>query len=172
MRYRKKLPYVYVITIISLYVFVCSASEGNRFIDFSLTNVLDGKTIKSADYHGKGMIAVFGSIYCKPCLELQPILDRVYDENKASGIGIITIYIDNLINLKELQKFVAEHKIRLPFLMDNINIAKKNKVFILPTSFIVDRDGKIIKQYKGFQPYKVYEKEIKRLKAKSSAGDE
>jgi thiol-disulfide isomerase/thioredoxin len=131
-------------------------------LDYSLNNVLDGKTYKFADYKANLIVMVFGSMHCKPCVELIPVLNKIYDENiKSSETLVLGIDIDTSSNLDEIKKFAREKGIRFPLFIDTKNIARQNKVFVLPTILFIDGNGKEVKRYMGYQSYKVLEKEIR-----------
>jgi len=145
-----------------------SAAKGS--LDFSLKNIFDGKTYRFAEYKAQRILMVFGSIHCKPCIELIPVLNKIYDENKSSGAMVVGIDIDSSTNIDEIKKFAQEKKIRFPIFIDTKNIAQQNKIFILPTILVIDGNGKEVKRYIGYQPHKVLEKEFKGLKPASSNG--
>jgi len=134
-------------------------------LDFSLKNIINGKEYKLSNYREKINILVFGSIYCKPCIELVPVLNKLYDLYKSSDVLIAGVDIDKTTDMSVLQNFVKKMNIHFPFLIDQGEIKRQNKVHVLPTILFVDINGETLKRYQGFQSYNVLEKEIKKLKA-------
>lgn len=148
-------------------------AEDKEFLDFSLKNMLNGTTYTLADHRGKHMIVVFGSMYCKPCIELLPLLNTMYDESAALGILVLGVDIDATTEHEKLNKFVADHKIHFPFLVDSSSVAKKYKVCMLPTIMFIDPSGKIEKKTAlGNHSYDFLKKEYERLKAKAAQANQ
>jgi peroxiredoxin len=143
-------------------------AEDQEFLDFSLKNVLDGTTYTLAEHRGKNMIVVFGSMYCKPCIELLPLLNTMHDESAALGITVIGVDIDATTEHEKLKKFVADHNIHCPFLVDSSSVAKRYKICMLPTIMLVDPSGRIEKKaVPGNRALDFLKKEYERLKAKA-----
>lgn len=132
-------------------------------IDFSLKNTIDGKMFKVADHRGRKIILVFGSIYCKPCIELLPVLNKLYENDKLLGVVVAAIDIDKTTDEKTINKFIHEKTITFPFLIDTNGVARQNRVFILPTILLIDSKGEEVKRIIGYKSYNVLEKEIKKL---------
>lgn len=130
-------------------------------INFSLKTVQDGTLFTTADQKGKCLVVIFGSMYCKPCIEMIPIVNKLYETYKASGFMAVGVDIDVSSEEEKLKKFVADKNICFKFFIDTSGVAKKYKVFVLPTTFVVDGNGEIVKRFKGFQSYETLEKVIK-----------
>jgi len=140
-----------------------------NLLDFSLKNMLDGTTYTIADHRGKNMIVVFGSMYCKPCIEILPLLNKMHDEAAALDIRVLGVDIDATTEHEKLNKFIADHGIRFPLLVDSSSIAKKYKVCMLPTILFVDPGGKIEKKSAlGSRSHDFLKKEYERLKTRAA----
>jgi thiol-disulfide isomerase/thioredoxin len=131
-------------------------------IDFSLKTVQDGALFATADQKGKCLVVIFGSMYCKPCIEMIPVMNKLYETYKTSGFVAVGIDIDVSTDQDKLKSFFAEKNIRFVFLNDTNAVAKKYKVFVLPTILVVDGTGEIVKRFTGFQSYETLEKLIKK----------
>ena len=60
-----------------------------------------------------------------------------------------------------IQKFVREHGINYPVVLGNKEVAAAyDDVDALPTTFIIDREGKVVKGHRGFTPQTVLEAEV------------
>ncbi|MEI6126536.1 MAG: TlpA disulfide reductase family protein [Pseudomonadota bacterium] len=139
-----------------------SCAHAEDAVDFSLKRVADGSDFSFAQQKGKCSLIVFGSMYCKPCIELIPVVARLYEAYKPSGFLAVGVDIDMTSDDDKLKNFALEKKISFPFLRDNGSVAKKNKVFMLPTTLIVDGSGLVVKRYTGYQSYDTLEKMIKK----------
>jgi thiol-disulfide isomerase/thioredoxin len=142
----------------------CHAKEAVTISDFCLLNIKTGKNFHSRQHRGTGLIIAFGSIYCKPCIKLLPILNRLHTAHKSSPIKIVSVDIDATEDMQTLKKFAATHNIRFPFLLDTTGVAKKNRICILPTTLFIDENGTVTQRFRGFQSYRVLEKEAGKLK--------
>jgi thiol-disulfide isomerase/thioredoxin len=142
----------------------CHAKETGRISDFSLVNVKNGKYFHSKQHRGTGLIITFGSIYCKPCIKLLPILNKLHAEHESSPIRIISVDIDATEDMQTIKKFAASNNVRFPFLLDTAGAARKNRICILPTTLFVNGKGTITQRFRGFQTYGVLAKEAVKLK--------
>ena len=106
---------------------------------FSLKG-LGGDKITLKELKGKPIILIFWATWCSPCKEELPTL-RKFAEGKEDQLGILTIAIDGE-NKKKVQRFVEENKINLAVLLDEKEeIARTYRVRMVPTTFLIDRDG-------------------------------
>jgi thiol-disulfide isomerase/thioredoxin len=114
---------------------------------FSVTD-LNGRAISSADLRGKVVIVNFWATWCPPCREEIPDL-----------IALQTKYRDQLVVLgisedegpiEDVRAFVAQHKVNYPVAMTTPALRKIFRgVVALPTTFIIDREGKIAQKHVG-----------------------
>jgi len=144
-----------------------------NILDFSLKDMLSGTTYTIAEHRGKNMIVVFGSMYCKPCIEILPLLNKMHDEAAALDIRVLGVDIDAATEHEKLTKFIAEHRIRFPLLVDSSSVAKKYKVCLLPTILFVDPNGKIEKKSAlGNRSHDFLTKEYERLKKRATQANQ
>ncbi len=139
--------------------------------DFSSFSFIDNHAINTADMRGNIIVMVFGSIYCKPCVELLPVMKMLHESYVHSDVRIILLDIDMAVSPELQREFVERHAIKEPYINNALNIARDNKVYMLPTTLIVDRDGEIVKRLYGFKKLEKFESIIKKLRP-SIAGTE
>jgi len=159
-----------LVVYVSFFLFP-SMSLAKRINDFSLKNIHDGKSFNIADNRSKGLLLVFGSMYCNLCMKLLPVLSKLYGNHQSSGFMVVMVNYDKSADERILKKFVSENNIRFPFLIDPDRITKQNNIFALPTMLLVDRNGYIVEKFLGHQPYYVLANKIKALKV-NSKGDQ
>jgi len=137
------------------------AVQAEDLADFTLRDFKTGQPVSTAAYRGKCMLIIFGSMYCRPCVEMLPVIRRLKEQYEAAGLIVIAIDIDVSSEDDKIRVFIEDHQIRHLYLIDTIKVAKQNKVFTLPTTLIVNQKGGIEKRLMGFQDYEKIEKIIK-----------
>ena len=145
--------------------------NADKLKDFTAFSFIDNREIITADMRGNILVMVFGSIYCKPCVELLPVMKQLDELYMHSNVRIILLDIDMAVSPELQREFVERHAIKEPYINNALNIARDNKVYMLPTTLIVDRDGEIVKRMYGFKKLEKFESIIKKLRP-SSAGPE
>jgi thiol-disulfide isomerase/thioredoxin len=115
--------------------------------DFTLTD-LNGRSISSADLRGKVVLVNFWATWCPPCRAEIPDLIKLQDKyrDKLVVLGIS----EDEVPPDEVKAFVAEQKMNYPVAMTTPALAKIFRgVSALPTTFVIDRDGKLQQRHVG-----------------------
>ncbi|WP_461829113.1 TlpA disulfide reductase family protein [Aquifex sp.] len=126
--------------------------------DFTL-KTLDGREISLKDFKGKVVLINFWATWCPPCREELPLFERLYKKYKDKGFVILAVNTDPE-NLQDFLKDYGEN-LSFPILIGNDDILNKYPVRGLPTSILIDREGKIVKVRLGI--YRELEEDIKKL---------
>jgi thiol-disulfide isomerase/thioredoxin len=109
---------------------------------FSLKG-LEGSKVALKALKGKPIILTFWATWCSPCKEELPTLEK-FAEGKKDQLGILTVAIDG-DNREKVQRFVKENKINLAVLLDEKGeTARSYRIRMIPTTFLIDRDGMMI----------------------------
>lgn len=127
---------------------------------FSL-KALSGENVSLSDYKGKVVLLDFWATFCGPCVKAMPKLQKLHDEHAARGFAVLGLATDEE-GEKLVRPFMAKRKITYPILLDS-GAWKAYGVKTLPALFLIDRDGKIVKQYGGKTDPKTIEQDIARL---------
>lgn len=138
--------------------------KAEKLKDFSAFSFIDNHEINTADMRGNIIVMVFGSIYCKPCIELLPVMKMLHESYVHSDVRFIMLDIDMAVSPVLQREFVERHAIKEPYINNALNIARDNKVYMLPTTLIVDRNGEIVKRMYGFKKLEKFEKIIKKMR--------
>ena len=132
--------------------------------DFTLQTA-DGKTLKLSDYKGKVVIIDFWATWCAPCRKGIPDLIDLKKKYGSKGFEIIGISVDRETK-DQVVPFIKENGINYPVVYGNANVYQQyGGIRSIPTSFVVDKKGKIIASYEGLTTKLTYEEHIKKLLA-------
>lgn len=129
--------------------------------DFQLTD-LDGKNIKLSDYRGKVVLLNFWADWCPPCKRELPDLIALHRQYQDQGLAIIGIAIQS--KEAKLRKLIEEQGIAYPVVIGDDDINRRyGGIRAVPTTFVIDRQGNIIKQRLGATSKEVFEGDLKPL---------
>src|SRR5262245_19843259 len=136
---------------------------------FSFTS-LEGKTVALKDLGNKVVIVDFWATWCPPCREEIPHLNELYSKLKGRGLEIVGISMDT-DGTDGVKDFAREYKIQYPIVMGDEKMAESfGGIVGLPTTFIIDRNGRIAKKYIGLPPSGDMAKIVKDLVAGVAGG--
>ena len=123
---------------------------------------LDGNPLSSADWRGKVVLLNFWATWCGPCRAEIPDLIRL--QEKYEGQFLVVGLSTDLDPPSKVKQFAQEMNINYPVAMAPPEIeAKFGGVFGLPTSFILDTQGRIVQKHIGLLDPALYELEIQAL---------
>jgi thiol-disulfide isomerase/thioredoxin len=128
---------------------------------FKLTG-MDGKTYEVGGKRDKPLMLNFWASWCGPCELEAPDLKSVYEKygNDFDLYGINTTDKDNL---DEAKKFVKQYKLPFPILLDTAGkVADQFRFSLIPTSFLIDRNGVVVEVIHVLSPTEL-ERKIKKL---------
>lgn len=126
---------------------------------------LDGKIVHSTDFKGKVVVLDFWATWCPPCRAEIPDFIALQKKYAAQGLTVIGISVDQA-GLKTVKSFAKKNAINYPVVLADGKVeAAFGGIDGLPTTFIIDRTGHIVKQHLGFTAPEEIEKEIKALLA-------
>ncbi|WJH34515.1 TlpA family protein disulfide reductase [Paenibacillus sp. CC-CFT747] len=102
----------------------------------------------------------FWASWCGPCEAEAPDLMRIYDKLKDK-LDIYAVNVTKGDNLKEVKEFLDQYPYPFPVLLDKEGkAAELYQVQVIPTSFLVDRNGVIVDVI-HYLPGKELEKKLK-----------
>jgi len=130
--------------------------------DFSLSD-LNGKTHTLKEFKGKVVLLNFWATWCPACKEDITTLEILNREYKNSGLEIIGISLDKK-GLGEVDSFVQQMKIPYTILLGDESVVKSyGGLKGVPTSFLLDKEGRIIKKYSGQINHEAVSSDLKTL---------
>ena len=111
--------------------------------NFDLTT-LDGKSVKLSDYRGKAVLLNFWATWCSPCKVEMPWFVDLQKKYGNDGLVVLGIAMDDSETPK-IAQFASEMGVNYPVLLGTDKVSEQyGNVEFLPTSFYIDRDGKIV----------------------------
>lgn len=110
---------------------------------------LDGKIVSLSDYRGKVVLVNIWATWCPPCIDEMPSMEKLYNELQGENFDILAVSIDTQ-GLKAVAPFMKAYKLSFTALIDTEGTIKNlYKATGVPESFIIDKEGILIKNIKG-----------------------
>jgi thiol-disulfide isomerase/thioredoxin len=95
-----------------------------------------------ADYRGKLVLLNFWASWCPPCLREMPSLERL--RLKMAGRPLEIVALDSAETAEDVNGYLSRMKLGFPILLDpDGSNTRRWKVFALPTSFLLDAEGRV-----------------------------
>jgi thiol-disulfide isomerase/thioredoxin len=128
--------------------------------DFKLT-ALDGKPLTLAALQGKVVLLNFWATWCGPCRAEVPDLVALQDRYQGH-LQIIGLNVDD--EEADIKQYVEETGINYPVAMTSNDVRIQfGGIPALPTSFVLDMEGRVVQKHVGLWNPAVYETEIRAL---------
>jgi peroxiredoxin len=138
------------------------SSERRPAPNFSLRDP-DGKTVQLSDYRGKVVLLNFWATWCGPCKMEIPWFIDFERAHKDQGFAVVGISMDD-DGWEAVKPFISEAGINYRVLLGNESISQLyGGVDSLPTTFIIDREGKIAAVHLGLVSKSTYEHDLDQL---------
>ncbi|MDR1933457.1 MAG: TlpA family protein disulfide reductase [Spirochaetales bacterium] len=110
--------------------------------DFTLP-LLSGGTQSLDSLRGKVVFLNFWATWCPPCRAEMPAMEKLYQKFKNDGLAFFTVNIQE--DKKDVEAFMKEFGLSFPVALDfKGEAAAMYGVRGIPTTYIIDRDGRII----------------------------
>lgn len=125
--------------------------ESVNAIDFTVSDPT-GKNIETKDLKGKVIFINFWASWCPPCRAEFPSIQKLYEKYKGDHkVEFLTINLDDDVNAGK--KFLEKDKYTIPFLVSTGNIPTEIYNGSLPTTVVLDKQGKIRLHHTGMADY-------------------
>ena len=121
---------------------------------------LDGTAMDLAEVAGENKLVLvnFWATWCQPCRIEMPQLEKAYEEYREQGFEILAISSEDP---DTIERFLEEHPYSFPILLDpGATVTATYGVEAIPTTVLIDAEGKIIRVHTGVSP--VLEAQIER----------
>jgi len=115
---------------------------------FTMTD-LEGHTFASSDWRGKVVLINFWATWCAPCRAEIPDLIALQKKYKDTLV-VIGVSEDDAIPVEEVKRFADAQGMNYPVVMTSPALRKIfTGVSALPTTFVLDRDGRLAQRHVG-----------------------
>jgi glutathione peroxidase-family protein len=116
---------------------------------------LSGAPIKLSDYSGKVLLVNLWATWCGPCRSEIPELVKFHKEFHSKGLEMVGLSTENPEgSAQSVQNFVRDFNMdyRVGWATADVAITLMQGRDAIPQSFIISRDGRILKRFVGFNP--------------------
>lgn len=138
-------------------------TQGNtKAPDFTL-KTLEGEDFHLYDYLGNVMIIDFWDTWCPPCRAEIPHFIELYSKYADEGFLMIGIAFGRE-GKDKVKSFAQEQGINYPLVIADQKVVNSyGGITAIPTTFIVDKEGKIVEKVIGYRDKEFFEQKIKNL---------
>jgi len=115
----------------------------------------NGGPIKLADYSGKVLLVNLWATWCGPCRMETPELVKLHQEYQSRGVELIGLSTEDPdASAESVAEFVKAYDVKyhIGWATRDVAIALMQGRTNIPQSFIIARDGRILKRFIGFRP--------------------
>ena len=152
------LPVFFTTLIVTLVITItCSQAEAKEEVqhiasDFTLKN-LGGQEVSLRQFRGKYLLINFWATWCGPCKIEMPSLEILYNRFKSDKFAMVGISND-MFGGQVVRPYIKANKLTFPMLLDQrMTVSHKYGVVSLPTTFLIDPQGKIIGVLQGAEDW-------------------
>lgn len=147
---RKALIFLPLILLLASVLFILLAPQRQNAPPLRLTT-LAGQTLTEAHFHGKVSLVNFWFPSCPGCVsEMPKLIQMQHDHANQPAFQIIAISLAKPDPLSAVQAYAAQHQLPFAVAYDADGLAQQAYgVQAAPTSFLVDKNGRIVKTFVG-----------------------
>jgi thiol-disulfide isomerase/thioredoxin len=130
---------------------------------FSFTNV-QGNTASTASLKGKVVFVNFWASWCPPCRAETPSLNELYNKLKDED-RFVFLFLNEDDDKMKAKQYLDKNRFDIPLASRSGNVPTEIFSGTLPTTIVLNKEGKIVLQHTGMAAYNTYEfiKQLKEL---------
>ena len=127
---------------------------------------LDGHQVDTKALHGKVVLVDIWAVWCAPCIQSAPALDRMYRELRDQGLEMVGIAVQSG-TAEKVKATAAELGMTYPVILWNPELAKKIKgIEAVPTYLLINQDWQVEKIFVGATAPAVLRDSVERVLAR------
>ena len=120
--------------------------------DFTLQDE-KGDTIRLSRYRGKVVLVHFWAAWCPPCVEEFPSLDKMVKKFDPEKFVFLPVSVDEE-GINAIREFRKRVSFDFPVVLNpKTDVADAYGTYSLPTSFLIDKNGTVVKKISGPQDW-------------------
>lgn len=130
-------------------------------------NFINSPNLRLAKLKGKVVILDFWATWCGPCREELPDLVKLYDTYRSKGLEVIglTVEAPESQSMDYFNQFIKTFNLDYPIGFSSLDTAKNYGIDPIPTTFFIDKSGKIALSFVGAHPEEHFVPAIEKLLA-------
>lgn len=113
---------------------------------------LQGRRLEANDLKGKVLFLNMWATWCGPCREEMPSIEALY-KDVTDSVNFVMLSIDKDNMFGKVKKMVKDQSFTFPVYTLAGPLPEQLNVPLIPTTFIVDRSGKIVYHFEGSANY-------------------
>lgn len=141
-------------------------APGEGFLGALALPVVGPQRQAAADLSGRVVLVNFLATWCFPCMAELPTLEALQRDYGSQGLQVVGVGMD-LEGAQVLAPFADHYALRFPVLVADERIRSGQSPFgaigALPTSFILDRQGRVVGAWQGVAPHEEMAKAIEKI---------
>ena len=148
-----------------------SPLNGKLAPNFTLEDLSSGRKVSLDSYKGRPLVVDFWATWCGPCKVEIPWFEKLHDQYAKDGLEIIGVSTDDLdrddpaklfTQKRDISDFVSKMHMNYPVLLSAESVEDQYKVDAMPTTFFIDKNGKIVASTIGLAPRAEIEADIRK----------
>lgn len=152
------LPVVILTAIVVLYIAGLNKKlpqnlKGSDFNYAFTIKDLEGNIKSFDDYKNKVIFLNLWATWCGPCRAEMPSIQKLYNKTQSDDMVFIMLSIDREEDEAKVKNYIKRNNFSFPVVMPAGNLTAQLDVPSIPTTFIIDKEGKIIYQKVGSTNY-------------------
>ena len=117
--------------------------------DFSL-HAMSGPNMRLQDQRGRVVMVNFWATWCAPCRQEMPQLNRLYQKYRSSGFVLLGVNVDD--DPSKAAEVATKLGVTFPVLLDaDKRVSKLYDLNTMPSTVVIDRDGKMRFLHRGYR---------------------
>lgn len=125
-----------------------SQAATEAFPSFTLKDINSGVSVSLSDVKGKVVLVDFWAQWCIPCKVSFGAYQRLYQKYKGDGLVILAVNTDS--EIEKAKAFLEDRTISFTVLQDGKELAGQLNIREMPTSYLLDKGGAIVRLHSGF----------------------
>jgi len=147
-----------------------SPLNGKQAPNFTLED-LTGRNVSLTSYKGHPVVVDFWATWCEPCKIEIPWFEKLHDQYAGQGLEILGVSTDDLdrddpaklfTEKRDISDFVAKMGMNYPVLLGADAVEDRWQIDATPTTFFIDKSGRIVASAVGLTPRDEIEADIKK----------
>lgn len=129
--------------------------------DFNMA-LFDGGDFKLSAQKGKVVVINFFASWCVSCGEETPVIEKIYRTYAPQTVAFLAIAVDD--TEKKAKEFMQKRSMTIPAGLDKTGKIKEDYgIYGMPTTFFIDKNGKVSYSHAGIVTEELLKHEIDKL---------